>query len=148
MKISNLGSSKPVGGVGRNKKKAPAAKGGDFAAQLKGAVETPGSPDAVGATTVGGIDSILAVQEVAAAPDATEDKTRRETRRYGADLLDRLTAVRDGMLAGAVSKEELADLARTMRAERRRSNDPGLDEIIDEIELRAEVEIAKLTQRT
>lgn len=147
MKISNLGSSRSVGGVGR-KKKAPAAKGGDFRAQLKSAVETPGSPDSVGGTAVGGIDSILAVQEVAAAPDATEERTRRDARRYGNDLLDRLTAVRDGMLAGAVSKEELADLARTMRAERRRSNDPGLDEIIDEIELRAEVEIAKLTQRT
>ncbi len=147
MKISNLGSSRPVGGVGR-KKKAPAAKGGDFAAQLKSAVEAPENPESVGGTAVGGVDSILAVQEVTATPDAGEDRARRDARRYGNDLLDRLTAVRDGMLAGAVSKEELADLARTMRAERRRSNDPELDEIIDEIELRAEVEIAKLTQRT
>ncbi len=147
MKISNLGSSRPVGGVGR-KKKAPAAKGGDFAAQLKSAVEAPENPESVGGTAVGGVDSILAVQEVAATSDATEDKPRQAARRYGDDLLDRLTAIRDGVLAGVVSKEELADLARTMRAARRRSNDPGLDEIIDEIELRAEVEIAKLTRGT
>jgi hypothetical protein len=33
-----------------------------------------------------------------------------------------------------------------MRAHRRETEDPNLNEIIDEIELRAEVEIAKLTR--
>lgn len=144
MKISNLGSSKPVNSAGR-KKKAPDARGGDFASQLKGAVGAPDFPSAVGGAAAGGVDSILAVQEVGATPDATEDKARRDARRYGDHLLDRLTEIRDDILAGAVSKEKLSELARSMRLQRRQSNDPRLNEIVDEIELRAEVEIAKLT---
>jgi len=145
MKISNLGSSKPVSGAGR-KKKAPAAKGGDFASQLKDAVEATDSPAAVGAPATGGVDSILAVQEVATIPNATEDRARRDARRYGDHLLNRLAEIRDDILSGAVSQEKLAELARTMRAQRHQSDDPRLDEIVDEIELRAEVEIAKLTR--
>jgi len=37
-------------------------------------------------------------------------------------------------------------LAQSMRQQRRQSDDPQLNQIIDEIELRAEVEIAKLTR--
>lgn len=144
MKISNLGSSKPISGAGR-KKKTPEDRGGDFASQLKGAVEATGFPSAVSVPATSGVDSILSVQEIAATPDATEDKSRRNARRYGDHLLDRLTEIRDDILAGAVSRGKLTELARTMRVQRRQSDDPRLNEIVDEIELRVEVEIAKLT---
>ena len=65
---------------------------------------------------------------------------------YGEGVLDRLDQIRHGLLVGAISKNELAELARTLRAGRQRSDDARLNDIIDEVELRAEVEIAKLTR--
>ncbi len=43
---------------------------------------------------------------------------------------------------------KLVDIAQMMRTQRQTTDDPRLNEIIDEIELRAEVEIAKLTRQT
>ena len=48
---------------------------------------------------------------------------------------------------GRFSKEKLADLAQRLRQKRQQSTDPKLNEIIHEIELRAEVEIAKYSRR-
>lgn len=142
MKVSNLGASKRVSSSRRKTKTS--GKGGAFAERLKEAV---GAAEAGGAgepTPVPTIDSVLALQEVS---DATDERSRNTARRYGEKLLDQLEALRLDLLAGAVPKDQLATLARTMRAERRRTDDPRLSEIIDEIELRAEVEIAKLTRR-
>ena len=47
---------------------------------------------------------------------------------------------------GTVSKDRLADLAQQMRQKMQEIDDPKLIEIINEIELRSEVEIAKLTR--
>jgi len=141
MRVSDLRSSKAAAPARR--KKATSGKGGEFAARLK---EATGAAQAAGeleSPPVRGLDSILAVQEVS---DPTEEGGRRAGGRYGAAMLDRLDELRHDLLAGRVSKDRLAGLARTMRAHRRQSADPALNEIIDEIELRAEVEIAKYTR--
>jgi len=62
------------------------------------------------------------------------------------ELLDKLEDIRLGLLLGAIPKDNLSDLAHRMREKKQQVDDPGLLEIIDEIELRAEVEIAKLTR--
>jgi hypothetical protein len=67
-------------------------------------------------------------------------------RAHAEDVLDRLEALRAWILVGAMPKDKLVELAQRLRAQRQRSDDPRLNEIIDEIELRAEVEIAKLTR--
>jgi hypothetical protein len=60
-------------------------------------------------------------------------------------MLDRLDEIRLGLLSGAVSKERLVELSRLARARRADVDDPRLVEVLDEIELRAEVELAKLS---
>ena len=62
-------------------------------------------------------------------------------------ILDRLEELRLGILIGRFSKDKLADLAQRLRQKRQQSTDPKLNEIIHEIELRAEVEIAKYSRR-
>jgi hypothetical protein len=49
-----------------------------------------------------------------------------------------------GLLRGSISGERLAQLAQLARAGRALTDDPGLDEVLGEIELRAAVELAKL----
>ena len=61
-------------------------------------------------------------------------------------MLDSLDDLRLAILAGAISKEKLAELAQKLRQKRQNSDDPRLNEIIEEIELRCEVEVAKLTR--
>lgn len=144
MKVSNVGPGKSIGGAAR--KKSVSGKSSDFADQLTEAARAGDTGGVAAPSGVGNVDSILAVQEVAAASDSSEERSRRRAQRYGGDLLDRLDALRHDILIGAVSKAKMADLAKTMRAQRGKSDDSRLNGIIDEIELRAEVELAKLTR--
>ena len=89
---------------------------------------------------------MLAAQEVPVSQ--SDDRTRKKLQDYGDDLLDRLDDLRLGILLGAYSKDKLAELAQRLRQKRDNSEDRKLNEIIAEIELRVEVEIAKLTRRT
>lgn len=141
MKISRVGTS---GGSSKSRRKGKAsASDGVFAEHLRDAAAATEAAGLSETTPVQAAEGVLAVQEV---PDSTDGRSRGLTMRYGEDVLDRLDEIRDGLLAGTIPKENLAELARTMRAKRQRSDDPRLNEIIDEVELRAAVEIAKLTR--
>ncbi len=134
------------GGTGPTRtRKADKAESSDesFADALRDTAETQQSSNAgavQGVTSVGGV---IAVQEV---EDSTQGRSRGLLIGYGDELLDRLEEIRLEVLLGAVSKERLADLAHQMRRKRQQVDDPRLNEIIDEIELRTEIEIAKLTR--
>ncbi|MSO93915.1 MAG: hypothetical protein EXQ86_11030 [Rhodospirillales bacterium] len=139
MKVSDIGGNKDIAAAKRKKKVD--GSGSEFADELRHAAET--SAGAPGPSAVAGVGAIVSVQEV---PDAGEGRSRGLLRRYGTDLLDQLEGFRHAILVGAVPKDKLAALAQRMRQKRIESTDPKLNEIIDEIELRAEVEIAKLTR--
>jgi hypothetical protein len=140
MKISDIGSTRELSHAKR-KKKVEAGES-DFAAHLQEAAQTE-APGVVEAPTVSQVGAVLAAQEV---PDSAEGRSRGLLCKYGDDVLDHLDVIRHGLLAGAVPKERLAALAKRMRQKRMQSSDARLNEIVDEIELRAEVEIAKLTR--
>lgn len=142
MKVSRTGGTPRVSGTRRAERKQDSD---DFAGHLGGGDDTAvgESGGAVASNPSSSVDAILSLQEV---PDATDERSRRSTRSHGEDLLERLDALRGWILAGTVPKDKLVELAQRLRAQRRRSDDPRLNEIIDEIELRAEVEIAKLTR--
>ncbi len=144
MKVSNVGPGKNIGRATR--KKPASGKGSEFADRLTEVAKDGDAGGVVAMSGVGGVDSILAIQEAAEVPGSTEEWSRRRAQQYGGDLLDRLEDLRHDILTGAVAKEKLVELAKTMRAQRQKSNDPRLNQIIGEIELRAEVELAKLTR--
>ena len=60
------------------------------------------------------------------------------------DLLDRLESLRLDIITGQVPARRLAGLLTSLRAQRAQFTDPRLIEILDEIDLRAAVELAKL----
>ena len=142
MRISKVGSSKQAAAT----KKKSMVKAGEFAERVRGTAGAGAvdSPQAVeGTAPVGGVESILTIQEV---PDATDGRSRGLLKQYGDDLLDRLDEFRLAILTGTISKDRLTELAQKLRQKRQDSDDPRLNEILDEIELRAEVEVAKLTR--
>lgn len=78
--------------------------------------------------------------------DATDERARKQANVYAEDLLGRLATLQDALLVGAIPKDSLMDLAKKIRAGRAKVQDQRLNDILDEIELRAEVEIAKYTR--
>jgi hypothetical protein len=94
----------------------------------------------VGPTT--SLDAILALQ---GEPDPQE--RRRRAAQRGRELLDGLDRLKAAILGGRIAPEDLAGIARRLAERRETSGDPRLDDILAQIELRAEVEIAKLATR-
>lgn len=104
--------------------------GGDNAVRVAGSAPM---------TASAGIDAILALQAV---EDPTTGKKKRAVHR-GAALLEALDAIKADLLVGRIGTGRLDQLV-AMLAEVRERSVPGLDAVLDDIELRVRVELAKL----
>ncbi|WP_375597011.1 flagellar assembly protein FliX [Devosia sp. Naph2] len=85
-----------------------------------------------------GLDAILALQ---ASGDFSE--SRRKAVRKGTELLDLLEDMKADLLIGRVAPERLDTMVTQLRTLRERV-EPELDRVLDDIELRVLVELAKL----
>jgi Class II flagellar assembly regulator len=92
--------------------------------------------------TVGGIDALIALQGI---DDATE--RRRHAVKKGRLALDALDELKVGLLGGELSPATLQKLKAVAAHLKIGSGDAGLDRVLAEIELRVEVEIAKMATR-
>jgi hypothetical protein len=88
---------------------------------------------------IAALDSILALQGL---EDSTD--SRSKGLKHGEQLLDMLDQVRDGLLAGGIPRATLNRLANAVSRRHEQFADPRLQSVLDEIELRAHVELAKL----
>ena len=122
----------------------PASNGG-FAAALHEESAGAGQSAVGGSVGLSGVSTILALQ---AAPDSTERRARQRAVQRADAMLDELEQIRLGLLLGAIPRARLEQLAQMVRARREQLDDPKLIAILDEIELRAAVELAKLTGPT
>jgi hypothetical protein len=104
-----------------------------------GAARTAG---AQAAAPAGALDGLLAVQ---AAGDTLERRKRAMRRGHG--ILDSLDRLKIGLLSGAVGGAELLNIRRQLMQQREAADDPALDEVLAHVDLRAEVELAKLAKR-
>ena len=75
--------------------------------------------------------------------DDVQERRKRATKRSNT-LLDQLDGIRISILGDGVSREQVAALSDTLREYRDEVDDLGLTAILDDVELRAEVELAKL----
>jgi hypothetical protein len=84
-----------------------------------------------------GLEALLALQ-------AVDDITlkRRKAVRRGRQMLDALDEVKADLLAGRVSESRLNQLL-ALLGQARETTEAGLDSVLDEVELRARVELAK-----
>ena len=100
--------------------------------------------DAVAASNrISSVDAVVALQEI------TGDNTDERGAKNRANLiLDKLEDIRMGLLMGQIPKSNLDELSRILIVARENSIDANLLEIIEDIELRAKIELAKLEMRT
>lgn len=118
----------------RGKKRKSAAAGG-FSDMLDGVEET-GAPTGISPPPM--VGGILSVQEIAG------DETRRgRTVKRGHRMLDALEALKLSILLGDVPVDQLDAIRLRMREQKERVNDPELREVMNQIEIRAAVELAK-----
>jgi hypothetical protein len=137
MKVS---STSGVGASGAPRAKASGGSG--FSLPSIGAASGGGSVAQAGAVGgVGSLDALLALQAVG---DPLE-RRRRAVRRAD-KILDVLGEVKVALLDGDLSPATLERLSRAVREQREATEDPGLEDILNEIETRAAVEMAKLEQ--
>lgn len=143
MKVSGVGSgASPTGGARRTDKTE--GKKGAFKSALSQAMDAAEEVHASdGPSGISGVDALLMAQSIG---DATDRESRQRLVRRGEDILDKLEEIRHGLLLGTLPKEKLSELAEMVRARRDNCQDPRLAALLDEIELRAEVEVAKLSR--
>ncbi len=105
----------------------------------RNAVETGCRGDHLGAAGLAGLDALIALQSI----DPDGPRRRRRAAKRGHDLLDVLEEIKIGLLSGAVSGSAL-DRITALLGGLEMSGDARLDDLIADISLRAEVEMAKL----
>jgi hypothetical protein len=92
-----------------------------------------------------GLDGVMTVSALLAL-QGVEDPLQRRKRAMGraSRLLDILDDLKVAMLEGRASPATLDNLARAVREQRESTDDPGLNDVLNQIETRAAVELAKL----
>ncbi len=96
-------------------------------------------PEVSGPVSVGSIDAIVALQAVEEPSDQ-----RRQAVETGDRILDLLDQLKIGVLSGNVSVGDLNRLKKMIERQMSVDDDPGLNDILKQIDLRARVELAKL----
>jgi len=120
-------------------RRAPAASGFAVATE-ETAPQAATAPAAL--RTIGGIDALIALQS----EDGPTGRRRRAVKR-GRVALDALDELKHSLLAGTLGSSTLLRLKSAASELKGGSGEPGLDAVLAEIELRVEVEIAKLAPR-
>lgn len=137
MKVNGPSGAAPTGG------QRPVRSAGGFSMpQASGAAPASASQAAAPASAVADLSALMALQGV-----ETATERRRRAIRRGGTLLDRLDELKIAMLSGEAGEGALERLGRTLREERPKDEDAGLTGLLEQIDLRAAVELAKAEVR-
>jgi hypothetical protein len=137
-----------IEGPNKSGASAPTRKGDGVsvadAAAFRGLMAVDDTPDTAATAptrTIAALDTLLAVQ---ATEDPQEKAAKSRMRARAGSILAALEELRGGLLVGRLTVGHLIDLADVVASHRDRIIDPHLTALIDEIDLRAQVELAKL----
>lgn len=137
MKVRGPGSTQ---GPSKTKKSSDsAATDGSFGAMLSGGTEQAATTNTT--QSIAQVDALLAIQ---GAEDPTQGASKKRMRHRANTLLNSLDKLRDSLLGGTLTVGDMIDVADVVASHREKITDPGLTAIMDEIDLRAQVELAKM----
>lgn len=129
----------------------PAAASGSRSARSTSGFSIGQSGAAPSATATASASAVAGVADVSAlmalqGVEGPMERRRRAIRR-GGGLLDRLEELKLALLSGETGEAALERLTRGLREERTDDDDAGLNAVLDQIDLRASVELAKAELR-
>lgn len=122
--------------------KAARSSAGFSLGQTAGTASAAAPSASAAPSSVADVSALMALQGV----EGPLEKRRRAVKR-GAGLLDRLDEMKMALLSGETDGGVLDRLARALREERPDDGDADLNALLDQIDLRAEVELAKAELR-
>lgn len=137
MKVDGYGNIKSVAS---SKKRSGVAQAGGFSELLDSSIADDAASSSIhDVSSPTQISGLLALQEV-----SDDDFSRKKNIQHGENIINSLENLRRGLLLGNLPIHILRDIEQKIAAKRVGFNDQKLTAILDEIELRAAVEIAKL----
>lgn len=137
MKVRGPGSTQ---GPSKAKKASESpATDGSFGAMLTGGTEQAATTTST--QSIAQVDALLAIQ---GAEDPTQGASKKRMRHRANTILNALDKLRDSLLGGTLTVGDMIDVADVVASHREKITDPGLTSIMDEIDLRAQVELAKM----
>ena len=137
MKVNGPSGAPPAGG-----QRSVRSAGGFSMPQASGAAPAAAAQASAPTSAVADVSALMALQGV-----ETATERRRRAVRRGGSLLDRLDELKIAMLSGEAGEGALERLGRTLREERPDDDDAGLSGLLQQIDLRAAVELAKAEVR-
>lgn len=139
MKVDGPGKTQQASQTQRKGKTSGA--GGAFGEFLTDGAEQTGGASAT--HSIAHIDTLLAVQE---AENPTERAARKRMQARADTLLNELEKMRMALLTGTLTVGHVIDIADVVAQHREKIMDPRLTAILDEIDMRAQIELAKMRQ--
>jgi hypothetical protein len=136
MKINDVNKVKDIS----SSKIKKTSSSGVFSSYLNEVMQ-PTAESVSGAAPLSVADAIFATQMVG---EEEEKELKKQLLQRGNDLLEKLEEIRNGLLRGYLSKDKLIEISRFVKNRKLEAQDDRLNELIEEIELRVEVELAKL----
>ncbi len=109
---------------------------GDFVTK-----NTQSAAPSQGAQSIAQVDVLLALQ---GAEDPAQGRAKQRMRKRANVLLNELEQIRMAMLGGRLTVGHMIDIADVVASHREKIMDPVLTGIMDEIDLRVQVELAKM----
>jgi hypothetical protein len=120
----------------------PRRAAGARAFSLDGQAQAARTGGAAAPVALASMDALLALQS-----ETDPGERRRRSIQRGHDLLDALDRLKAALLSGRVPTTDLRTIAARIAERQDLTGDPRLDDILSHIELRAQVEMAKLAAR-
>lgn len=137
MKVDGPGKTQ---GPSKTSKKGKASESEGSFGQFITSAPTQSAP-AKQTQSIAHVDALLAVQ---GAEDPATGASRKRMHERADTLLDELDNLRMAMLGGNMTIGHMIDIADVVASHRENVSDPALTSIMDEIDLRAQVELAKM----
>ena len=122
---------------------SPSAAAGFEPIMAPAASGAAGVSGAGAVSAINSLDALIALQEVG----GPLERRRRATGRAGR-ILDALEDLKLELLEGGLTPAVVEALVRAVRDQRALTDDPRLEDVLDQIETRAAVELAKLEGAT
>lgn len=131
-----VNSSRPTSATSRSRKTKGVSTGGFSPEAARTEVQ---AQEIATSSPIASVEALIALQ----AESQVDAKARRATRR-ASSLLDILDTIRLGLIDGGIPHTTLERLLNALGEKREATQDPRLEAILEQVEIRAQVELAKL----
>lgn len=135
MKVTSYGTIKPTTTTRRREGTSATS----FSSFLSSASAPSSSSAASEVNATAALSGLLALQEI-----SEEERKKERLVKQAKDMLDSLERLRQQLLMGEIPADMLSELSRKLSEEKQQVSDPKLMIVIEDIELRLAVEMAKL----